>query len=246
MRVWAMPVPGSAGVNLTADPATGRIESPRLQPGRYYVSLSAPGFGTVAVARLRLAVGQTWDLGTVRLEPPGSLVVRLRGRNGLIVSGGGVVAESSRGTVWARPDGAGVTRFGHLQPGRHVVVVGGWPWRAPPTAAASVEVTVESGEETTVEIPETLGHVRRLRVEGLSSADAVGLSLRVHREGGSATLLTASFGDGGRAAEAPEVEGAFAPGRYVAEATTADGRTARATFDVTGDGEPAVVVEGFR
>ena len=102
-----------------------------------------------------------------------------------------------------------------------------------------------TGEEASLELPVTPGHVRHIRVQGLAADDVPGLTVQVHAEGEDAVLVDWPFAKAPRDGE-PDAQGAFAPGRYVAEAETADGRRASVSFEVRGDGEPPVMVAGFK
>jgi RNA polymerase sigma-70 factor (ECF subfamily) len=249
VRVSAIPSVASLvrsdHVNLALDAASGRFESRRLQPGRYEVSLTAVGLGTVPLGRVRIAPRQTLDLGETRLDPPGSLVVKVLGPEALVRSRTHIRAEGARGGALAKVESDGTARFALLWPGRYWVVTRGWQGSAAPAAAASGSVVIESGRETSLELTAAPGHVRRIRVQGLATADVPGSRVLVHAEGEDAPLVDWPFSAAPREGD-PEAKGVFAPGRYVAEAETADGRRASVSFEVRGEGEPPVVLSGFK
>ena len=239
--VWAMPIGGRMGLNLTLDPATGAISSTRLLPGGYEVSLRAVGYGTVPLGRVRLKRGETADLGTIRLRAPGRLVVQVldTAQDG---SSGPLLAYGERGSVWPRPADDGTFVFELLQPGAWDVVLQGWPHATPAKAAVTARAVVASGETVTVEITTQRGHVRVLRPVGGDAAALAGLSLEVRLDGATVPLATARFlapAEG----RPTTFEAALAPGRYVVDAETADGRRASVRFSVAGDDEPPVDID---
>jgi hypothetical protein len=155
-------------------------------------------------------------------------------------------AEGARGGVWAQVGPDGAARFASLTPGRYRVVSGrGGREAAARVAAISASVVIESGREASVELNATPGHVRRIRIKGLAADDVPGLRIQVHADGEDAVLVDWPFAEVPPNVD-PEAFGAFAPGRYVAEAETADGRRASSSFEVRGEGEPPVVLAGFR
>jgi RNA polymerase sigma factor (sigma-70 family) len=239
--VWAMPIGGRMGLNLTLDTATGAISSMRLLPGGYDVALRAVGYGTVPLGRVRLKRGETADLGTIRLRAPGRLVVKVR-NTALDGSTGSVLAYGDRGSVWPRPADDGTFVFELLQPGAWDVVLQGWPHATPAKAAVTARSVVVSGETVTVEITTQRGHVRVLRPVAGDAAALAGLSFEVRLDGATVPLATASFLASPQD-RPPTAEIALAPGRYVVDAETADGRRVSVRFSVEGDDEPPVDID---
>jgi hypothetical protein len=240
-RAWIRRTQDEAGLNLDLDITTGRFESPRLLPGTYEVTLRAAGWGSVPLARVPVEREPVVDVGTLTLELPGSLAVEVRGASDAMSNGIGLRAENERGSVFARAEGRdGIVHFHQLAPGRYDVVLEGADWLTPPTGSAHTQVEVVSGQKTRAVLHVEVGHVRGLRVEGLTDQDA-GLVVEVRTSKENAVLARRVF-RGVPSDLSWNANVTLVPGSYVVEAVHPDGRRASATFDVSGSDEPDVVV----
>ena len=231
-----MPRGGRAGVNLTLDRATGRLESKPVPAGTYDLAVSAPGYGTVPFGRRRIAVGETLDWGTLRLGPSGSLLVRCHGGEKAAMSGVSVFADAGLGGIWGLIGTNGDARIAKCPPGTYLVTFSGGPWGA----AAAGSVVVEAGREATLELTIVAGHERKVRFEGAKAEDFAGMEFSVRESGAASRLVSATFGAGSD--PAIDVTVYLAPGKYAAEAETAAGRRATAEFEVRGDDAEPVVL----
>lgn len=239
VSAWAMRIGASEGVTLTVDSATGLLTGPSLVPGRYEISMSAVGYGTIPLGIVRVERDATLDLGDIRLAAPGRLLVKVGSSLPWLKAGGSIQAVSERGTVWARPAADGTATFDLLQPGTWHVVVPGWPFSEPVHAAQSRRVEITSGTTAAVEVEAVRGHVRQVRAVGIEQSALLGFAVDVHEEGSSVALAQGRFAHESEG-DHPLFQVALAPGRYVADAETAEGRRISVPFELRGDGEPPV------
>ncbi|MEQ1894899.1 MAG: carboxypeptidase-like regulatory domain-containing protein, partial [Planctomycetota bacterium] len=212
------------------DPRTGAFDSGLVPAGRTQVYMRTPGRAPFLLGPHVLAPGETWDLGVVRLEPEGTLLVRLVGD----APPGPEIELLLTSSFEAAFEGEGFERRSTpLRPGTHRLYLRGGEYEE-----ALVDCEVQSGQETVVELALRRGWRAPVAVRG--AGDAGRLFVAVRRPDG--TLLEHEL----QPASGPEtlVEFRLAPGEYPCEAR-AGRRTATGVLQVTATDrlDPALTLE---
>ncbi len=150
-NVHAMPMTtgGSGTPAESADPKTGEFRYGPYPPGEYQLRLQADGYPAINLPKRTLAADEVWDVGTLRFEKGGTLLMNILTANALpqphqlefsILTSGGAYLDRME-----VQDGVG--RSGLLAPGSYLVQIGGEQF-ASPTQAFDVRV----GAETTLDV----------------------------------------------------------------------------------------------
>ena len=112
---------------LLSEPGNGCFGLERMPPGEYAIHIRHPGFPQVALGPHRIGADATWDVGEVRLETPGRLVVSLRRADGAPVGKPRLHCRKVESAVYDEPevDGSGFARSAPLAAGRYQLYVFG-------------------------------------------------------------------------------------------------------------------------
>jgi hypothetical protein len=206
---------------------TGAFRFEALPPGSYRLRLSRSDQPTVELPARDLAPGETWDLGTVRIETPGTLRVNVSrddgqpvGKCSLTVEG---VTTPGRRSVHAVPSKAKPMA---LAAGRHTLRVD-----AHGCAVEVVPLEIRSGEETVIDLTLRVGVRRMIRiVEATPSGQPFRPRVIVKDAAGKRVV---DFGTSPSTPGVIEFAPTLRPGTYSLTATTDDGRRAEGSFTVT-------------
>jgi hypothetical protein len=143
---------------LQSEPGTGRFEFERVPPGEYTLWIRAPGLPALPLGPRRIEPGESWELGELRFERPGTLVLRLRRDDGAPVGRPGLHCRKLDSAAFDElvPDAAGVARSAPLAPGRYRLYVHGEG-----LVSDTRDVEIAAGRETLLELAIRAGvHVR--------------------------------------------------------------------------------------
>lgn len=148
VQVNAWPVGSNSAPVVIADADTGRFQLEKVPPGRYRVFIRANGYPRWQAPEYELKPGETYDVGTVRLETPGFVKLRVHRPAALIdvKIHGNLRREGHNGeyiTVGTKSEG----RSKPMTPGT-------WTLKITGDGVEPVERSVEvvSGEDTLVEV----------------------------------------------------------------------------------------------
>ena len=239
LRNLAMQLP-----RATTVAADGGARFGPLMPGEYWLAIGEPSYGTRVVA---LSVGDDpgdLDLGTITLEPPTKLVVRVHDPRGLGHRGLRVVARTLVGDkhVVAATDEAGIATLGPMPPGEIDVLVVG-----PGTRPLRRRIAARSGEER-LEIRSEAAPTVRVRFE-YSPADnpfVVNGPLHVKVASLDGTLQFEEHVGSATARGRFDFAVGLPPGRYRIEARALWNAAVAAEIESTSPGDSAVVVLPLR
>ena len=210
-------------------------------PGEWQLRIDARGFPVVRTPWRKVGAGETWDLGTIRMQPGGFLQASFKAADG---------QQPEKLTLWildaARQFFRGLRvagssgRSGPLAPGTYYLQVRGESF-----AAALHKFEIQAGQDTPLSVtlqqgvPVALEFViqtdmgeqppqRRVPVTVVDSAGKTVLSANAYRRRG-ANVAVLGF--------------ATRPGKYRVKASTDSGKRAEATIEVgTKRGEPVRMV----
>ena len=136
----------------TVDAQTGEFRLGPYPPGTYAIRIEGDGFPPISVTERACAGGETWDLGELRFERSGRLVVQpvvageMPKLDMRILRAGGFWPESLEAA-------GSVFRSGPLPAGTHVLTVTGTG-----IATQQVSCEVRVGAETRLDVPLAVGH----------------------------------------------------------------------------------------
>lgn len=171
------------------EPVTGRFRIGPLRPGTYRLTVATRLFGQHRVGDFEVAPGESLDLGTVRLDPPGALETTVRW-----------VGSPPRGSLEFRFDSAPERDLAMTTPdsfpsplplaaGSYRLAVRGSHVRP-----AEFPIEIRSGEATALEIPLVPATRRRLRFVTEEDAAPLGsVRVVVRRFGESIVLYDHTF-----------------------------------------------------
>jgi RNA polymerase sigma factor (sigma-70 family) len=219
------PTRGTMNTRLyTTEAGTGRFAIGPIRPAEYVVTVEAREHAELRTAPRMLRAGETWDLGTLRLERGGRVCVAL---------GGVATPADLMLTVFddelrlrARIDERDSAR---LPSGRYRLAVAGSG-----IAARLVPFEIRDGSDTQVAVDLAAGEPCELRLELPPGADRVvgTVTIRGHDD----VVLQRAVWLG---VEAQVVTAALAPGEYTAVVRSEAGHEGRATF--TAGGPPVTI-----
>jgi hypothetical protein len=208
-----------------AEVSTGRFDIQSLVPGTYRVHIQVPGQPWLALASHVLAAGESWDMGDVELEEPGTVVAHITraasattkvelsvSAPGDLVSGDGWTLEIEEGTARSQP----------LAPGTYRLNVTG-----PGIASSSRPIQVEAGAITEVDLAIASGATRRVTFQCAHRAHQ--LHLLVLDDTGQVVIERAVYPSRDGTAETVLC---LAPGTYRVEASDPDGHRGEVSLDV--------------
>ncbi|MBK7877658.1 MAG: sigma-70 family RNA polymerase sigma factor [Planctomycetes bacterium] len=214
---------------LTADAATGVFDFGPYSPGEWQLRIDVPDRAAIQLGPKHLAAGETWDVGDVRLMPGGRIRARFE-RD--VELGGATPAVEVLREGWfagaefhpARDGLSGATA--ELPPGDYEVLVHGAfasqvvPVRVESAKDVELVVRLRAGvaRQVELELPAKDGAERSMPVLGVRDADGRLVYRRLVWFATDATLAMEEL--------------TLAPGEYVLEATTLDGRRATGTLRV--------------
>lgn len=169
---WAGEVP--VAEQVTAD--DGVFAFGPLVPGRWRLVVRRPGHPVPQIEPRQLGAGARWDLGQVRLEAGGTVVIRSPHAPGGPL---GLMIVDGAGRRWALAGGDGEVESPVLAAGAYRLMV----W-APEVAAHVVPFQVRAGGQTVLEIGPRPGVRQRLElVAAEGAAVGAGATLSVYRGG---------------------------------------------------------------
>ena len=154
---------GSSRLSSGLSDKDGRFKVGPLLPGKVRVAYGVGRFGAGDLGIREMAQGETWDLGDMRLQPPGELIVRVASKaaseraTAPMVSLRSAVGDADE-MFLTENSVASIA----LAPGRYFVAVVGWS-----TDCADIEATVEivSGATTTVDLAPPKGAPVQVRLK---------------------------------------------------------------------------------
>ena len=218
---------GNGNSTMYPPKADGTFQLGPFPPGEYRLLVGAKGFASVRTPWHALAENETIDLGTLRLEPPGTLAVRLNGA---------AVPPKITAWIYDRNGGyvdrckveGGIGRLAGLASGDFQLHV-----RDPSAAAVIRDFTIRSGNETQLDVRVATGQPVRFLV---TKADETTpwrkrIEFEVTDAAGRRVIHRTSVGlrkDGVLGGDY-----ALAPGRY-AVAVRSEGRQQTKTIEVRG------------
>ena len=212
------------------DAGTGDFRGGPFRPGSYAVGAYAPGHGRGSLHEVELRSGQVVDLGTIRLLPPGSLLLTVAHRDDDQVDGTMFAWVLSRSGEFLDSielqNGQG--RSAAMQPGEYRLRLAG-----PKIRTVEQPLFIQSGSETLVElrVERGIGRTLSLKVaEGDSALDRVHVTVR---DASGFVLMDQEASPTGQGEFLVYVSG-LTPGRFEVEARADDGRAGRAIIDVEG------------
>lgn len=226
--------PSRSGANtspiLLTDAESGAFTVEPLPPGRYRITVQVTGFPRIVTAFHELTPNETWNVGEVRIESPGQLVLLPRREPD---------CPASEVHPWVERDGTGVVFKVHpdgeqfrsepLAAGDYHLFVA-----SPPLAAVAIPFQIQSGADTVVDLPLRAGVERRILVD----SDAWWIRLRI--TGSQGVIFEGSVW---RTDESVPFEKklAFSPGGYEVEVSDDSERTVQTSFSVREGAEAATV-----
>jgi hypothetical protein len=201
---------GSGGDMNTVDPASGAFDVGPYPPGEFTLSLEAGGFAPIRVQK-KLAPDEVWDLGTVRFQRGGSLVVNL------VAPGAEPLAEPwvsvyDRHGLWCGnvEVAGGQGRIGPFAPGDYVLQIRGKNF-----AALQQPFAIRVDVETRIDVPLQAGVAVELRFPLPAGAPADGTPVEVRTRDGTVVLRVSAWPREGD----PELRTVLRPGTYEVQAT---------------------------
>lgn len=218
---------GSGSPAETADGKTGAFRYGPYPPGTYGLHLTADGFPPLRIADRTLGDNETWDLGELRFQRGGTLVVHaITAEPGLTLSLSVYTQDGARLESLANDNG--VWRSGPLPVGSHALHVAGVG-----VAARVVPLEIRAGQKTELDVPIATGAATTIECVLPAGASAPrGITLLVRDEQRVVWRGNAWAGDG-----PPSTRLTLLPGTYTVEASVDDLRGS-ATL-VVGDKAPA-------
>lgn len=224
----AILIPSSGGGSapiLMPDPATGAFDLGPFPPGIWQLWVRHPEFPDHVFGPQPLALGETWDLGEMKLAAGGTLVAvfgRGTGTQGLVPCLS--VLQGSRSDGRALEFADDVARSRPLAPGDYLLI-----WDGEGLSSGCAPFTISSGGETVLNLSLTAGLACPLVVVEAKASELRSLDLLVHDASGVLVYADALF----RGWE-PEFrhELRLAPGAYRVEVRAADGRRAEGPLQV--------------
>jgi hypothetical protein len=202
------------------------------------VRIDSPGYAPVLLPFRDVAARETWDVGEVRLQKPGSLRVAAKRRdNSAIAEAWFFVgsAASQLGSAARIRDGSG--RDPELAPGQYVLDA-----RAEGCASVCVPFTVRSGVETVLEVVLDPGVAHTLSFQLPERTTARALHAVV-RDGGDRVVADQWIWSRGAMRE---LRLGLAAGTYRVEASTPNGWKGGASFEVPAAGTATPTSVGLR
>lgn len=209
----------------TANADTGAFRLGPYPAGRYTLQLSAAGF--VPITRSQEVAGDsTWDLGELRFQRGGYVVLAPQLQVGLLEGADFVAVADTGGARHRFESQAGQRRAGPMAAGAYHLLCTGEN-----LGANALPITVVAGRETLVDVPLVRGHRIVLRAAPASGASAVPVSSLVEFAVVEFAVVDANGRELGQPAAywkdgAAAVPFGFLPGRYTitASAVAHDGQ----------------------
>ena len=227
-------VEGSAAMSqIPCNPATAAFKlGPLAAARKHRLRIEAPGFTRKLRSIDGLVPNTTKDLGAIRMERGGTLLVEVRRADGAlpeILNGfAGLGAGDTPGEGFGESlqrDGS-LFRSKPLAPGKYsLVFLGG------DVARARTPVEVVDGKETKVDVLLRSGHARTIAVTRAGSAPVGVVAVRVTDDSGAFISEELAFAAGGSPVTCKVW---LAPGRYRLAARDESGATGEAKLDVAG------------
>lgn len=228
----------SGGPFVLFDAESGQFDVGPWPPGSYRLVLVGQDYPRTTLASFELVSGEHRDLGLLQVEAPGTLEVTARGADGAPVREARVLVLDRSGVM---PEGGELESDQKLSlelaPGSYVVRVS-----AEEDGAAHTLVDVFSGETTRVQLD--LEAAATLALEITLQPDRVGERVVVTVRVVDAEGWTVAWQGYVVSQQKTTHKIPLAPGSYLIEASTKDGRAAEASASVTAGGSsPPVLLE---
>lgn len=200
----------------------GDFELPRLRPGTYILSVETGTYPLFRSERRRLAVGETWNVGTVHLVAGGRILVDENARDLGLRFDLGVLKPDG---TWAHSIDrrAKPLRSGPLPPGKYLLHVFG-----PDVIATNTPFVVEAGKETRVRTDVRKGGTAVIEFDLAGRADVNWVDFTLTDDRGIIQHLTAR----NKGPNDCRKQVGVAPGGHVLRATTKEGPIGSAEFTV--------------
>lgn len=158
ISVWQL---GYGGPSPVVPNPQGRFRAGPLTPGTYRLEIRPRGYPTIRLPEKVLAKDETWDLGTIRLESPGSVRAEFSMEGGgaisklqMYVDGDGRALRSGPGGGEAVTQEGNVAFVSSLAPGKYVWIVAGpsvvyneTPFEVRPGAQTRLSLNLQSARE---------------------------------------------------------------------------------------------------
>lgn len=224
------------GIEEASDAGTGEFRLGPYVAGRWRVKIDAFGYPTSHLGYHGLLPGQDLDLGTIRLQQGGSIVIRLRRDDGTEVGYPSLslaVAPKWHNIQTPEIEGESVI-LGPLPPGSYRLVVRGEPAdQNPRTARDQFAFEIRAGEKAEAELVLRSGVSTVLRIRSPDS-DPLPRNGRVTYSvldvAGKEVVRSSGRADGSGVCE--QKIGCLVRGHYRIKAERQDGQRAAAEFDV--------------
>jgi RNA polymerase sigma-70 factor (ECF subfamily) len=225
--------PGMKGGNgspaETADPSTGAFRYGPYPPGEYQLYLRADGYPAILLPWRKLAPDDVWDVGTLRFQRGGSILVNILGDvpDRCWFS----IVDSTGARVEALDVKDGTGRAGPLVPGSYFVQVSGehiacklQPFEVRVGVEMRVDVQVQKGVAIEIECP----------LPGNAVGDGDGVQVVITDESGIVVMRGTAWSAEG----APKLSVCLLSGEYQIEASR-DTLRGNGSITVAPDAEPA-------
>jgi hypothetical protein len=219
------------------DPQNGRFELGPFPAGNWRLSLTVPSHPSTSFGPKKLAAGESWDLGTIRVLPTGTLAVALEPCPGLAADACklGVIGSGAGACEFVRRGEELVST--PLNPGEYSLRIEG-----PLVANRMVRFTIEPEVESRLRVRLEPGLARTVRVAE-ASPDPKLFSVAIVVRDGEGKPVYEGFVSR-RDGKLTELGLVLLPGKHSLVATTRTGLRAEATLVVAADervAEPVVL-----
>lgn len=217
----------------TADPATGKFRYGPFPPGEYALQLRAEGFPTIQLPSRQLGPDEVWDVGALRFERGGSLVIVPIAQAGAVAVGIGFAAFDAEGKSAGRVQvSSGIGRLGPLPVGSYRLQVTGKG-----VAADTVPFTIQRGVETRLDVPLRAGVAVAIECRSPTEDEGVMVQVEISDASGVVAQLQAIARE-----RVARTELGLLPGSYRVTATLGRLRGA-GSFDVMVGADLAVKLD---
>lgn len=207
---------------------TGRIAIEGLLPGTHTLTVEVAGYSRTRLGPKTLAPGETWDVGTVRIQMGGSLLLRVSDFPTRAYFQ--VFDAQGRWTSNMHPDeGTRETRLSLMEPGSYSLAVSGVG-----VAVQWIPFEILSEQEEVIEVELAAGIPAELHL-----AESVAVLLHLEREG---TVLAHHWIPRREDLPTRWTSAGLVPGTYLAEVEAEDGRKGQKQFVVSAEDAPGPLI----